>query len=122
MPVTQQKVPEKPPSGGVGELASLPRRRFSHVRPTHVPQCAIRRGTSAIAWLTDAIDTLVAAETNTPLAGDALVHLDVRSDNLCFVEERVVLVDWNWACRGNRKVDIAAWLPSLLERTFACFM
>jgi hypothetical protein len=29
------------------------------------------------------------------------------------VGERVVLVDWNWACRGNGTVDIAAWLPSL---------
>jgi thiamine kinase-like enzyme len=37
----------------------------------------------------------------------------VRSDNLCFAGDRVVLVDWNWACRGNRTVDVASWLPSL---------
>jgi hypothetical protein len=24
-----------------------------------------------------------------------------------------VLVDWNWACRGNPKLDVAGWLPSL---------
>ena len=41
------------------------------------------------------------------------MHCDVRSDNLCFVRDRVVLVDWNWVCRGNSIVDIAAWLPSL---------
>ncbi len=47
--------------------------------------------------------------------GDALVHLDVRSDNLCFVGDRVVLIDWNLACRGNPRVDVAAWLPSLAD-------
>jgi thiamine kinase-like enzyme len=55
----------------------------------------------------------MAAEAQAQLAGDNLVHFDVRSDNLCFVGDRVVLVDWNWACRGNSTVDIAAWLPSL---------
>jgi thiamine kinase-like enzyme len=55
----------------------------------------------------------VRAEAEAPLAGDDLLHFDVRSDNLCFVGDRVVLVDWNWACRGNRTVDVASWLPSL---------
>jgi thiamine kinase-like enzyme len=45
--------------------------------------------------------------------GDDLVHGDVRSDNLCFVGDRVVPVDWNWACRGNGMIYIAGWLPSL---------
>src|SRR5438874_844346 len=47
------------------------------------------------------------------LNGDDLVHGDVRSDNLCFLGDRVVLVDWNWACRGNGMIDIAGWLPTL---------
>jgi len=65
------------------------------------------------AWLSAAIDTLVRAEAEAPLAGDDLLHFDVRSDNLCFAGDRVVLVDWNWACRGNAVVDVASWLPSL---------
>ena len=65
------------------------------------------------AWLSHALDTLVAAEAHGRLAGDSLVHFDVRSDNLCFTGDRAVLVDWNWACRGHSTVDIAAWLPSL---------
>jgi aminoglycoside phosphotransferase (APT) family kinase protein len=65
------------------------------------------------AWLSRAVGALAAAEAEARLAGDDLVHLDVRSDNLCFLGERVVLVDWNWACRGNGAVDVAAWLPSL---------
>jgi hypothetical protein len=29
------------------------------------------------------------------------------------VDGRAVLVDWNLACRGNGRFDIAFWLPSL---------
>ena len=39
------------------------------------------------------------------LSGDALVHNDVRSDNVCFLEGRVVLVDWSNARRGNAQHD-----------------
>jgi thiamine kinase-like enzyme len=47
------------------------------------------------------------------LRGESLTHTDVRSDNLCFVGERVVLVDWNWTRRGHPSADLAFWLPSL---------
>ena len=40
------------------------------------------------------------------LAGEAFLHLDVRSDNLCLQEGRVVLVDWNFAHVGNPLLDI----------------
>ena len=55
----------------------------------------------------------MAAEAEAVLDGTDLLHLDVRSDNLCFVGSRAVLVDWNWACRGNGLVDLAGWVPSL---------
>ena len=73
----------------------------------------LRVGLGSAAWLGQCIGALMAAEARTQLAGDDLVHGDVRSDNLCFVDDRVVLVDWNWACRGNGMIDVAAWLPSL---------
>jgi Ser/Thr protein kinase RdoA (MazF antagonist) len=57
--------------------------------------------------------TLINAERTIRLDGDALVHMDVRSDNLCFHGERTLLVDWNWARRGNPAFDRIAWLPSL---------
>ena len=41
------------------------------------------------------------------------MHLDVRSDNLCFVPRGAVLVDWNCACLANGDLDIGFWLPSL---------
>jgi aminoglycoside phosphotransferase (APT) family kinase protein len=47
------------------------------------------------------------------LAGRDVLHLDVRSDNICFRGDGAVLVDWNHTCRGNRLADIAFWLPSL---------
>jgi aminoglycoside phosphotransferase (APT) family kinase protein len=77
------------------------------------PAPFLRLGLCSAAWLAHTIHALVAAEASAQLAGEEFVHGDVRSDNLCFVGDRVVLVDWNWACRGNSTIDIAAWLPSL---------
>lgn len=69
------------------------------------------------SWLSAALPSLCEAEANVIVAGNSLLHLDVRSDNLCFVEDgsepRAVFVDWNWACRGEARVDVAFWLPSL---------
>lgn len=72
-------------------------------------------------WLCGALPTLLAAADAAPLEGEDLVHLDVRSDNLCFrapeahdhVREQAVLIDWNWSCIGNGLFDVAGWLPSL---------
>jgi hypothetical protein len=64
-------------------------------------------------WLSEALPALERAGEEVELAGDELMHLDVRSDNLCFVGGRTVLVDWNLACVGNGLFDIAFWLPSL---------
>jgi hypothetical protein len=64
-------------------------------------------------WLDEVIERLVDAESRAPLAGDALLHLDVRSDNMCTLGDRTILVDWGAACRGNPEVDRAFWAPSL---------
>jgi hypothetical protein len=77
------------------------------------PEPFLRVGLCSAAWLGHSINALVAAEARTQLAGDVLVLGEVRSDYLCFIGYRVVLVDWNWACRGNGIIDIAGWLPSL---------
>ena len=70
-------------------------------------------GMASAAWLDRALPALIAALDALALEGEALLHCDVRSDNVCFVDGRAVLVDWNWACIGNPKVDVGAWLPSL---------
>ena len=56
---------------------------------------------------------LLRAAADAQLDGDELLHLDVRSDNLCFNGRDAVLVDWNLACTGNGQFDVAFWLPSL---------
>jgi Ser/Thr protein kinase RdoA (MazF antagonist) len=64
-------------------------------------------------WLDAVLPELLAATDRVELEGDALLHLDVRSDNLCIHDGRAVLVDWNWAMTGNPAFDVAFWLPSL---------
>lgn len=65
------------------------------------------------SWLLAALPTLIAHERPPELDGDALLHFDVRSDNMCFTSDRAMLVDWNAVGRGNPLFDLAAWLPSL---------
>jgi hypothetical protein len=70
-------------------------------------------GVCSRAWLARSLPTLRDASETAPIDGDAVLHLDVRSDNLCIAERGAVLVDWNQACIGNPELDVAAWLPSL---------
>jgi hypothetical protein len=67
------------------------------------------------SWLTNSLPSLLAAEKELDLAGESLLHMDVRSDNIAFRPDggAAVFVDWNWACVGNPQMDLAAWLPSL---------
>lgn len=70
-------------------------------------------GLCSKAWLHAALPSLQAVESAVRLDGSDFLHLDVRSDNICFTPDRTILVDWNWACTGSGLVDLAAWLPSL---------
>ena len=70
-------------------------------------------GLCSPGWLEGALPALIAAQDAAPLAGDDLVHFDVRSDNVCLLPDRVVLVDWNLPARGNRAFDLACLAPSL---------
>jgi len=77
------------------------------------PSGLVRLGLCSEAWLETALPVLVEAEAEAVLEGSDLLHLDVRSDNICFAGERTVFVDWNWACSGNGRLDVVSWLPSL---------
>ncbi len=70
-------------------------------------------GLVSAEWLATALPILIKAEQDADFSGDALVHMDVRSDNICFLGERTILVDWNWASVGTPHLDLIAWLPSL---------
>ena len=52
-------------------------------------------GLVGTAWLDGSLGALLAAEAPGELHGDELLHLDVRSDNLCFRDDLALLVDWN---------------------------
>ncbi|HSF86430.1 MAG TPA: aminoglycoside phosphotransferase family protein [Acidimicrobiia bacterium] len=63
-------------------------------------------------WLDQALPALVAAEAVLDVCGDAVVHADIRSDDV-WLTPLAKLVDWNWTRRGDPELDVAAWLPSL---------
>lgn len=65
------------------------------------------------AWVERALPALLEATAATPFAGTELVHVDVRSDNLCISDGRALLVDWNQACVGNAAFDPAVLRPSM---------
>lgn len=110
---TLAAVAATPPPPGLPALALSRPRLASWAHVADDPRPFLALGLCSSAWLEMALPSLLAADAAAVLDGDSLVHLDVRSDNLCFVGDRVVLVDWNFACRGNAALDVAAWLPSL---------
>jgi hypothetical protein len=77
------------------------------------PQPFLSTGLRDERWLERSLPAILAAAESAPIDGDRVCHLDVRSDNLCFVGDRAVLVDWNWTSLANPAIDIAAWLPSV---------
>ena len=78
------------------------------------PEPFLGLGLCSVRWLSDALPTLLEAARAAPLAGAALLHFDVRSDNLCIRPDgTAILVDWNWTSIGNPWIDVAGWLPSL---------
>lgn len=77
------------------------------------PEPFLALGLCSRRWLREALPALTAAAKAAPLGGDVLVHIDIRSDNLAFVDGRAKLVDWNFASAGDPKLDLACWLPSL---------
>lgn len=77
------------------------------------PEPFLSLGLCSPEWLDVALPMLRDAAETAPVEGEALVHLDVRSDNIALTDRGAVLVDWNFAHRGNPDFDLAAWLPSL---------
>jgi phosphotransferase family enzyme len=77
------------------------------------PSPFLSLGLCSRSWLDRSLPALADASRRARFDGDALLHFDVRSDNLCLHRDRAILVDWNFACVGNAAFDVAAWLPSL---------
>lgn len=112
---TLSEVAATAPPPQVQRLADNPPAGWESVQRDPGP--FLRLGLCSAAWLDDVLLTLLDASAPHVLAGNALLHFDVRSDNLCFRHGKALLVDWDLACIGSPAFDIAFWLPSLaLER------
>src|SRR5262245_32724427 len=101
-----------PPPSGLPSLADNKKDTTGWSTIEEDPTAFLSLGFADADWLEHALPALLAAEGALRFGGETLLHLDVRSDNLCFVDGRAVLVDWNWACRGNPEYELAAFLPS----------
>jgi hypothetical protein len=77
------------------------------------PRPFLSLGLCAPDWLEAVLPTLREAAEGAPIEGESLIHLDVRSDNICLTERGAVFVDWNHARGANADLDVAFWLPSL---------
>ncbi|MEU6933088.1 phosphotransferase [Streptomyces sp. NPDC046374] len=47
-------------------------------------------------------------------AGSALIHGDLRADNVLLADDRVMVVDWPWAAVGASWFDVVAMGPSVI--------
>lgn len=99
--------------GALPELESERGRFAGWLNVERDPGPFLSLGLCSTQWLAAALPSLLMAQDLALLGGSELVHGDLRSDNLCFLPERVVLVDWNGARRGNAAYDLAALAPSL---------
>lgn len=101
------------PPDGLPTLESQRERMAGWAHVAGEPDSFLALGVCSRRWLERSLSTLVDADRTAVLAGDELLHLDVRSDNICFAGDRTLLVDWNQACVGNAVLDLVGWMPSL---------
>lgn len=66
-------------------------------------------------WAQARLGWLAEFEQTWPLAADgqALLHMDLRSDNVLLTGSSAVVVDWPHVCQGAAWVDLLAALPSI---------
>jgi aminoglycoside phosphotransferase (APT) family kinase protein len=110
---TLERVAATPPPAGTRPLEELRDWLDGWAIVAEDPEPLLSTGLCSRAWLDQALPRLQEAFADCDLSGDDFLHLDVRSDNLCLDDGRVVLVDWNHAHVGNGLLDVVAWLPSL---------
>lgn len=67
------------------------------------------------AWSLRNLDRLADYEEAAPIAvaGNTLLHLDVRADNILLTPDRVVVVDWPSAAVGAAWLDVVTFAPSV---------
>ena len=83
--------------------------------PSEYLHGAAAAGGEVGAWVLAHLDELVRLEEQWPgaAAGDALVHGDLRADNVILAADRCWLVDWPHAALGAPWLDLVLMLPSV---------
>ena len=77
---------------------------------------AFERGTYRLdEWAERNLEKLAQLELRAPslVAGDTLLHFDLRADNILIAEDRVYVIDWPSARTGAPWVDWVAMAPSV---------
>jgi aminoglycoside phosphotransferase (APT) family kinase protein len=66
-------------------------------------------------WARTRMRDLASLETDWAAAveGSTLAHGDLRADNILLAQDRVVFVDWPWACIAQPWFDLVTMLPSV---------
>ena len=101
------------PPAGLGLLEDLREVISGWPHVSDDPEPLLSTGVCPRDWLEQALPSLLQAAADAQLDGTDLLHLDLRSDNLCVKDGVAILFDWNHACVGNARFDFAFWLPSL---------
>ena len=66
-------------------------------------------------WAARNLDRCADLERNwaDAVRGDCLAHGDIRADNVLLTADRVMFVDWPWACLAPKWFDLVAMLPGV---------
>ena len=66
-------------------------------------------------WCVQHLDRLADLESGwaQAAAGETLLHLDLRADNMLVTDDRVWILDWPWAAKGAPAFDLVAFAPSV---------
>jgi hypothetical protein len=108
------RLSSEPAPSGLRDLEDDDRHRVWH-RVAADPDPFLALAVCDRGWFASAVDRLVATDA-CPLGGRALVHGDLRSDNLALVGDRGVAVDWGAAARGRSDYDRVSFaIPLAIE-------
>lgn len=88
---------------------------WSVIAEGHWGKLARERPAGLDGWSARNFDRLAGLEAGAPgaAAGETLLHLDLRADNLLLTPDRVVVVDWPHARVGAAWVDLLFFAPSV---------
>ncbi len=88
----------------------------AHVLATHIKGWRdLQEAGGLDPWPGRNINRLLALEAAAPeaVAGDTLLHFDIRADNMLIAGDKVYFVDWPWARLGAPFVEWVAFAPSV---------